>query len=112
MRSIFVAFLSLVVVNMFRFQVTLAIQTLHIGGLYPFSGLSNGRQSSMKGELIRPAVSMAIEDVEKKAILPGYRLHLLVNDTQVRGILRTLAVQVRRDRFENNSLKTYIFSRL
>ena len=84
MRSIFGAFLSLVVVNMFRFQVkTLAVQTLHIGGLYPFGGLSNGRQSSMKGELIQPAVSMAIEDVEKKAILPGYRLQLHVNDTQV-----------------------------
>ena len=91
MRSIFVAFLSRVVVNMFRFQVkTLATQTLHVGGLYPFSGLSNGRQSLMKGDLIEPAVSMAIEDVEKKAILPGYRLQLHVNDTQVRGmILRT-----------------------
>lgn len=105
MRSIFVAFLSLVVVNMFRFQVkTLAVQTLHIGVLYPFSGLSNGRQSSMEGELIQPAVSMAIKDVQKKAILPGYRLQLHVNDTQVRRILRTLDVQVRQDRFENNSL--------
>lgn len=108
MRSIFVAFLSLVVVNMFRFHVTLAVQTLHIGGLYPFSGVSNGRQSSMKGELIQPAVSMAIKDVEKKVILPGYRLQLHVNDTQVRGILRTLDVQVRRDRFENNSLNLYL----
>lgn len=78
-------FLCLVVANIFRFQVqTLAIQTLHIGGLYPFSGLTNGRQSSMKGELIQPAVTMAIEDVEKKAILPGYRLQLRVNDTEVR----------------------------
>ena len=86
MRIIFVAFQYLVVANIFRFQVkTLAIQTLHIGGLYPFSGLTNGRQSSMEGELIQPAVSMAIEDVEKKAILPGYRLQLHVNDTEVRG---------------------------
>ena len=86
MRIIFVAFQYLVVANIFRFQVkTLAIQTLHIGGLYPFSGLTNGRQSSMEGELIQPAVCMAIEDVEKKAILPGYRLQLHVNDTEVRG---------------------------
>lgn len=39
----------------------------------------------MKGELIQPAVSMAIEDVEKKAILPGYRLQLHANDTRVRS---------------------------
>ena len=62
----------------------------------------------MKGELIQPAVSMAIKDVEKKVILPGYRLQLHVNDTQVRGTLRTLDVQVRRDRFENNSLNLYL----
>jgi len=86
MRSIFDAFLYLVVANMFRFQVkTLAFQSLYIGGLYPFTGLSTGRQSSMKGELIQLAVSMAIEDVEKKAVLPGYRLQLHVNDTQCRA---------------------------
>ena len=89
MRSIFDAFLYLVVASLFRFQVkTLAFQTLYIGSLYPFTGLRTGRQSSMKGELIQPAVSMAIKDVEKKAILPGYRLQLHVNDTQVRGKLR------------------------
>ena len=86
MRSIFVAFLYLVVANIFRFQVkTLAIKTLYIGGLFPFSGLTNSIESSMKGDLIQPAVSMAIEDVEKKAILAGYRLQLHVNDTRVRS---------------------------
>lgn len=86
MRSIFVAFLYLVVANIFRFQMkTLAIKTLYIGGLFPFSGLTNSTESSMKGELIQPAVSMAIEDVEKKAILSGYRLQLHVNDTRVRS---------------------------
>ena len=88
MRSIFDAFLYLVVANIFR--LTLAFQTLYIGGLYPFTGLSTGRQSSMKGELIQPAVSMAIKDVERKAILPGYRLQLHVNDTQVGGQLRII----------------------
>lgn len=87
MRSIFVAFLYLVVANIFQFQMkTLAIKTLYIGGLFPFSGLTNSTEYSMKGELIQPAVSMAIEDVEKGAILPGYRLQLHVNDTRVRSI--------------------------
>ncbi|KAL9965837.1 hypothetical protein ACROYT_G029691 [Oculina patagonica] len=84
MRSIFVTFLYLVVANILRFQVTQAIQTLHIGGLYPFTGLNNDRQSSMKGDLIQQAVSMAVKDVEKKDILSGYQLELHVNDTQCR----------------------------
>lgn len=76
-------FLHLVAANILRFQVTRAIQTLHIGGLYPFTGLNNGRQSSMKGDLIQQAVTMAMKDVEKNAILPAYQLQLHVNDTQV-----------------------------
>lgn len=79
-----VTFLYLVVANIFTVQETLALQTLHIGGLFPFSGLANGRQTSMNGELIQAAVTMATADVEKKAVLPpGYKLQLYVNDTKV-----------------------------
>ena len=47
----------------------------------------------MKGELIRPAVCMAIKDVEKKGLLSGYRLQLLENDTQVRTDLLDMQVK-------------------
>ena len=38
----------------------------------------------MKGELVQPAVSMAIEDINRLGVLPGYRLKLHSNDTKVR----------------------------
>lgn len=82
-KSIFVTFLHLVVADILRCQGTAEIRKLHIGGLYPFTGVNNGRQSSMKGDLIQQAVTMAVEDVGKKGILPGYQLQLHVNDTQV-----------------------------
>ena len=86
--SILVTFLYLEAAKIVIVQETFALQTLHIGGFFPFTGLSNGSKSSMKGEFIRAAVSMAIEDVEKQKILPnGYSLQLHTNDTKVGGIL-------------------------
>ena len=86
--SILVTFLYLEVAKIFMAQETFALQALHIGGFFPFTGLSNGSKSSMKGEFIRAAVSMAIEDVEKQKVLPnGYSLQLHANDTKVGGIL-------------------------
>lgn len=83
--SILVTFLYLEVAKIFIVQETFALQTLHIGGFFPFTGLSNGSKSSMKGEFIRAAVSMAIEDVEKQKVLPnGYSLQLHANDTKCR----------------------------
>ena len=47
----------------------------------------------MKADLILPMVNMAIQDIESKDILPGYRLQLYVNDTQVREMVKAGATQ-------------------
>ena len=83
-QSVFLTFLYLLVAHGAKCQGALAQRTpLHIGGLYPFGGLTEGEES-MKGDLIQPAVNMALKDIESKAILPKYQLQLHVNDTQVR----------------------------
>ena len=83
-RYLFLAFLYLAVANNCQYHAkTLALQVLNIGGLFPFGGVSE-REVSMNGDLIQPAVNMALKDIEDKGILPGYQLQLHVNDTQVR----------------------------
>ena len=87
--SLSLAFLYLTVASNLQYHLIWAISTLHIGGLFPFSGLGDDGVS-MKGDLIEKAVRMAIEDVQSKGILPGYRLQLHINDTQVRPKKSTL----------------------
>lgn len=77
-------FLYLAVAYNSHYQGTLALQRLHIGGLFPFGGLQE-TEISMKGDLIEAAVNMALKDVEDKNILPEYKLQLHVNDTQCRA---------------------------
>ena len=87
--SLSLAFLYLTVASNLQYHLIWAIATLHIGGLFPFSGLG-GNGVSMKGDLIEKAVRMAIEDIQIKGILPGYLLQLHINDTQVRPKKSTL----------------------
>lgn len=82
---IFFTFLYLAVANSLYSKETLALQTLHIGVLVPFD-VTNERDKRMKADLILPMVEIALEDIERKALLPGYQLELHVNDTQVRAL--------------------------
>ena len=79
------AFLYLAVASSFQHQLIQALQTLHVGGLFPFSGLSDSEEIFMKGDLIQTAVNMAVNDIQDQDILPGYQLQLHINDTQVRA---------------------------
>ena len=57
-----------------------AVSTLHIGGLFPMSGSS----VFSAGESFLSASERAIEMVNtRNDVLPGYRLQLIWNDTQV-----------------------------
>ncbi|XP_044180693.1 gamma-aminobutyric acid type B receptor subunit 2-like [Acropora millepora] len=80
---IFFTFLYLAVANSLYSKETLALQTLHIGALVPFD-VTNERDKRMTADLILPMVEIALEDIERKALLPGYQLQLHVNDTQCR----------------------------
>ncbi|CAD5123050.1 DgyrCDS11431 [Dimorphilus gyrociliatus] len=52
---------------------------LFIGGIFPMTGGWGG------GKGCKPAVEMALEHVNKREdILPGYRLEMVANDSQVR----------------------------
>ncbi len=51
---------------------------LHIGGIFPMTGSWAG------GKGCRPAIEMALEDINKEPdILPGYTLKMVANDSQV-----------------------------
>ena len=53
-------------------------QTLYIGGIFPMTGGWAG------GKGCRPAVDMALEDVNNRTdILPGYVLEMVANDSEV-----------------------------
>ena len=88
-RSLSLAFLYLTVASNLQYHLIWAIPKLHIGGLFPFSGVGD-EGVSMKGDLIEKAVEMAIHDVQSKDILPGYQLQLHINDTRVRQTKSTL----------------------
>lgn len=70
-RSFCLTFPYLAVAYNSHYQGILALQRLHIGGLFPFGGLQE-TEISKKGDLIEAAVNMALKDVEGKNILPGY----------------------------------------
>ena len=56
-------------------------KTLYIGGMFPMTGSWAG------GKGCRPAVEMALDDVNNKAdILPGYALKMVHNDSRVRTL--------------------------
>ena len=82
---IFFTFLYLAVANSLYSKETLALQTLNIGVLVPFD-VTNERDKRMTADLILPMVEIALKDIERKALLPGYQLQLHVNDTQVRAL--------------------------
>ena len=73
LRILFVYFMaSLPLIN--------AVSTLHIGGLFPLSGSS----AFSAGKSFLSASERAIEMVNRRNdVLPGYRLQLIWNDTQV-----------------------------
>lgn len=53
---------------------------LHIGGIFPIEG-KGGWQG---GQACKPAASLALDDVNKrKDLLPGFRLQLHWNDSEV-----------------------------
>ena len=53
-------------------------KTLYIGGIFPMTGGWAG------GKGCRPAVDMALEDVNSRPdILPGYKLQMVANDSMV-----------------------------
>ena len=57
-----------------------AVTTLHVGGLFPISGSS----AFSAGKSFVSASELAIDLVNSRTdVLPGYRLHLIWNDTQV-----------------------------
>lgn len=57
-----------------------AVSTLHVGGLFPMSGSS----AFSTGKSLLSASERAIEMVNRRNdVLPGYRLQLIWNDTQV-----------------------------
>ena len=54
------------------------VKPLYIGGIFPMTGGWAG------GKGCKPAVDMALEDVNKKAdILPGYKLRMVSHDSRV-----------------------------
>ena len=58
----------------------LCLDDLHIGGIFPIAG-KGGWQG---GQACMPAAEMALEDVNKREdLLPGYRLRLHSNDSEV-----------------------------
>ena len=64
-------------------------QTLYIGGIFPMTGGWAG------GKGCRPAVDMALEDVNNRAdILPGFVLEMVANDSQVSGTTQFLRSQL------------------
>jgi len=57
-----------------------AVTTLHVGGLFPMSGPS----AFSAGKSLLSASELAIDLVNSRTdVLPGYRLQLIWNDTQV-----------------------------
>ena len=57
-------------------------KVLYIGGIFPMTGGWAG------GKGCRPAVDMALEDVNSNEnILPGYRLEMFANDSMVSAVL-------------------------
>ena len=54
------------------------LKTLYIGGIFPMTGGWAG------GKGCRPAVDMALEDVNNRTdILPGFKLEMVANDSRV-----------------------------
>ena len=54
------------------------LKTLYIGGIFPMTGGWAG------GKGCRPAVDMALEDVNSRQdILPGFKLEMVANDSRV-----------------------------
>lgn len=85
MQRLLLAFLRLTVFTVFWFSVkiTASTQTINIAGLFPYGGLDS-REASLAGDAVRPAAEMAVEDINNRSnVLPGYRLRLYQNDTEV-----------------------------
>lgn len=61
-----------------RISVAVPLTDIYIGGLFPFRGSWHG------GHALMTAAQMAIDHINMKPdLLPGYRLNMIWNDTQV-----------------------------
>lgn len=59
-------------------ELEAGVKPLYIGGIFPMTGGWAG------GRGCRPAVYMALEDVNKRPdLLPGYKLKMVANDSRV-----------------------------
>lgn len=66
-----------------------SLDDLHIGGIFPIAG-KGGWQG---GQACMPAAKLALDDVNKeKNLLPGYRLILHSNDSEVSGELNGVSI--------------------
>ena len=64
------------------FEMNTSFKTIYIGGLFELSGI---RGSNGLSELI--AAKLAVEHVNNKNAVPGYRMRLLFNNTKVSLII-------------------------
>ena len=65
---------------------------LYIGGIFPMSG----KRGWQGGQGCRPAVDMALDDVnDKQDILPGYHLHMVANDSKVSSVMTRVFEDIR-----------------
>lgn len=59
------------------------LDELHIGGIFPI----NGKGGWQGGQACQPAAELALEDVNSKSdLLPGFKLTLYSNDSEVSQI--------------------------
>lgn len=65
-----------------KYHAAYGLDQLHIGGIFPIGG-KGGWQG---GQACQPAAELALEDVNSKSdLLPGFKLTLYSNDSEVRN---------------------------
>lgn len=67
------------------------LDELHIGGIFPI----NGKGGWQGGQACQPAAELALEDVNSKSdLLPGFKLTLYSNDSEVSYLSSSVALYI------------------
>lgn len=67
------------------------LDELHIGGIFPI----NGKGGWQGGQACQPAAELALEDVNSKSdLLPGFKLTLYSNDSEVSSFFKPSIYQI------------------
>ena len=75
----YVLYIKLIFILILFINGALSKEKLYIGGIFPMTGSWAG------GKGCRPAVEMALEDVNARAdLLPQFNLEIVANDSRVR----------------------------